>query len=152
MLLNCGAGEDSWESLDCKEIKPVNTKGNQPWIFIGKTDAKAEAPVLWSPDVKSWLTVNPDAGKDWRQMRRGRQRMKWLDSVTDSMDMNLSKLSEIVEGRGAWCATLLGVAKSQTQFNDWTIATIHLCGQYNNIKYKNKNKVYITLIPCFPIV
>ena len=111
--------------MDCKEIKPVNPKGNKSWIFIGRTDAKAEAPVLWSPDVKSWLTVNPDAGKDWRQMRRGRQRMKWLDSVTDSMDMNLSKLSEIVEGRGAWCATLLGVAKSPTWPSNWTTKKTH---------------------------
>ena len=68
MLSNCGAGGDSWESLDCKEIKPVNPKRNQPWIFIRKTDAKAEAPILWPLDSKSWLIgKDPDAGKDWRQ-------------------------------------------------------------------------------------
>ena len=72
MLLNCGAGEDSWESLDCKEIKPVHPKGNQPWIFIGRTDAEAEVPTLWPPDAKNWLTgKNPNAGKDWRQEEKG---------------------------------------------------------------------------------
>ena len=72
MFLNCGVGEDFWESLDWREIKPVHPKGNQSWIFIGKTDAEAEAPVLWSPDVKKWLIgKDPDAGKDWRQEEKG---------------------------------------------------------------------------------
>ena len=72
MLLNCGVGEDSWESLDNKEIKPVNPNGNQPWIVIGRTDAKAEALILWPPDVKSQLIGKyPDAGKDWRQEEKG---------------------------------------------------------------------------------
>ena len=67
MLSNCGAGEDSWESLGCKEIKLANPEENQPWIFVGRTDAEAEAPIFWPPDVKSWLTgKDPDAGKDWR--------------------------------------------------------------------------------------
>ena len=70
MLSNCGAEEDSWESL--KEIKTVNPKGNQPWIFIGRTDAEAEAPILWPPDVKNWLTgKDPDAGKDWGREEKG---------------------------------------------------------------------------------
>ena len=69
----CGVGEDSWESLDCKEIKPVNPKGNQSWIFIGRTDAEAEAPILWPPDAKSWLIrKDPDARKDWRQEEQRR--------------------------------------------------------------------------------
>ena len=68
MLLNCGIGEDSWESLDSKEIKPVNPKGNQPWILIGRTDAKAETPILWPPDVKSWLI-----GKDSERLKAGRK-------------------------------------------------------------------------------
>ena len=71
-LLNCGVGESSWESLDCKETKPGNPKGNKPWIFTRRTDAGAEAPILWSPDVKSWLIrKDPDAGKDWRQEEKG---------------------------------------------------------------------------------
>ena len=72
MLLNYGAGEGSWESLGLQGIKPVNPKGNQPWIFIGRTDAEAEAPILWPPDVKSQLTgKDPDARKDWVQEEKG---------------------------------------------------------------------------------
>ena len=72
MLLICGVGEDSWESLDCEEIKPVNPKRNQPWIFIGRTDAEVEAPILWSPDVKTWLIEkDPDASEDWKQKEKG---------------------------------------------------------------------------------
>ena len=72
MLLNCGAGEDSWESLDSKENKSVKPKGNQSWIFTGRTDAEAETPILWLPDAKSWFTSeDPDAGKDWRQKDKG---------------------------------------------------------------------------------
>ena len=68
MLLNCGIGEDSWESLGLKEIQPGHPKGNQSWIFIGRTDAEAETPVCWPPDAKSWLIwKDPDAGKDWGQ-------------------------------------------------------------------------------------
>ena len=68
MLLKCGVGEDSWGSLDCKEIKPVNPKGNQSWIFDGRIDAEAETPILWPPHAKSWLIgEDPDAGRDWRQ-------------------------------------------------------------------------------------
>ena len=72
MLLNCGVGEDSWESLDCREIQPVHPKGNQSWIFIGRTDAEAEAPIRWPLDVKDWLIwKDPDAGKDWRWEEKG---------------------------------------------------------------------------------
>ena len=106
--------------LHCKEIKPVNPKGNQPWIFIGKTDA--EAPVLWPPDAKSQLIgKDPYPGKDWRQRRRGQQRMRWLDSIINSISISLSKFQEIVKDREAWHAT---VAKSWTQLNDWTTKQI----------------------------
>ena len=72
ILLNCGVGEDSWESLGCKEIQPVNPRRNQSWIFTGRTDAKAETPILWLPDVKNWhIWKDPDAGQDWGQKENG---------------------------------------------------------------------------------
>ena len=96
--------------LDCKEIKPVNPKGNQSWIFIERTDAEAEAPILWPPDAKSLHNGKaPDVGKIEGNRRRGWQGIRCLDSFTDSVDRNLTKLKEIVEDRRAWCAFVHGV-------------------------------------------
>ena len=93
--------------LDCKEIKPVNFKGNQSWIFIGRTDAVTEAPILWPPDAKSQLIgKDRDAGKDWRQKEKRAAEDEMLDSSPDSMDMSLSKLQQMVKDREAWCTAV----------------------------------------------
>ena len=102
--------------LDCKEIQTVHPKGNQSWIFIGRTDAEAETPILWPPDVKSWLFwKDPDVGKDWRQEEQGTEEDKMVDGLTDSMDMSLNKLWELVIDREAWRVPVHGVTKSWTQ-------------------------------------
>ena len=92
--------------LDCKEIKPVNPKGNQHWIFTGKTDTKAETPILWPHDAKSQLTgKDPDAGKDWGQ-EKGVTDDEMVGCITDSKDMSLNTLQEIAKNREAWRAAV----------------------------------------------
>ena len=122
--------------LDCKEIKPVNCEGSQSWIFTGRTDAEAEAPIFWSLDVKNWLTGKVlDAGKDWRWEEMGTTEDEMLDRITDLIDMSLIKPWELVMDREDWRAAVHGVTKSQTQLSDWT----ELCFYFFIFIFKNLN-------------
>ena len=107
--------------VDRKELKPANPKGNQSWIFIGKTDAETEALMLWPADAKSRFNrKDPEAGKDWRKEEKGmtEDEMRWLDGIIKSVDVSLSKPWEIVNGREVWCAVGHGVSNSQTQLSN----------------------------------
>ena len=126
--------------MDYKEIKPVNPKANPFWIFIWRTNTDTETPILWPPNMKSWLIrKDPDAGKYWSRRRRGWQRtmFEWHHH---SMDMTLSKLWEMVKDREPWHATVPGVAENQTWLSNWTTTThIMECERENSITRNQVN-------------
>ena len=106
--------------LDCKKINPVHPKGDQSWIFIGRTDAEAETPILWPSDMKSWfIGKDPDAGKDWRQKEKRETVDEMVSGITNSVFMNLSKLQEIVKDREAWHAVVHKVSTLDTMEQQW---------------------------------
>ena len=122
LLLYCGVGKGSWESLGLQ-----GDETSQSWIFIERTDAEAVALILWPPDAKSQLIgKDSDTGKDWRHKEKEVAEDEMVIQHHHSMDMNLSKLWETGKNRGAWCAAVHGVTKSQTQLSDWTTRLINL--------------------------
>ena len=123
MLLNCGVGADSWEFLDCKEIQPVHPKGDQSWVFVGRTDAEGETPILWLPHAKSWLIgKDPDAGRDWGQEEKGMTEGEvagwqyWLDALEFGWTLRVG------EGQGNLvCCDSWGRKQSDTtEWLNWT--------------------------------
>ena len=132
--------------LDCKEIQPVHSKGDQSWVFFGRTDAKAETPILWLPHVKSWLIgKDPDSGRDWGQEEKGmtEDEMGWMASATRCI--SLGELWELVMDREAWRAAIHGVVKSRTRLSDWTELTCIIA----RLRGRNSILLFIYTSPYF---
>ena len=121
MLLNCGVGEDSWESLGLQGDPTSPSYRGSVLVFIGRTDVKGETPIIWPPDGKSWLIwKDPDVGKDWGQEEKGMTEDEMVGWHHWLNGMSLGKLQELVMDREAWHAAVYGVAQSQTRLSNWT--------------------------------
>ena len=123
--LHCGAGEDSWESLGQQEIKPVSPQGNQSWLFIGRTDAEAEAPILWPPDANADIRKGHDAGKNWRQGEKVTREDEIVGWYHWPIWHEFEQTPGIAEDRKAWCAAVHGISMSWTGLSNWTAETMN---------------------------